>query len=275
MVAVSRYQGLGQFGPAYRSVYENDPHAPGSVDRVIQETMVRLCPETSEYLYTRFTPTRSRYRAGRRPGLERYAQDVIRGCRTTEERVAAIARFTRGLWDDLDVDLEDMRFGGTEEKIIERGSGWCTDVARVGAALCQVAGIPARLVVLADLRHAYSGHMILEAHRSEVWSAVDALTEVVYRHAAGPPASAWDLLNDPELIERHRRGESTPYTTSDQFTGVALSNYFVWQWKEYDYSLGRINDYYRSILEKANRGWPGGLRWLHGEGGQTGPPNSD
>ena len=30
-----------------------------------------------------------------------------------------------------------------------------------------------------------------------------------------------------------------------------------------------MNDYYRSILSMADRGWPGGLRWLHGEDGES------
>ena len=51
MFDVSAYRGIAQFGKAYQTMLENDAHAPGSVDRALAEEMVRLCPETAEYLY--------------------------------------------------------------------------------------------------------------------------------------------------------------------------------------------------------------------------------
>ena len=167
----SRYAGIAQFGPAYQVMLARDPHAPGSVDCVLVHRMVRLCADTAEWLYTRFTATESRYQVGSRPELER----------------------------------------------------------RAGA-----------------------------------WGAVDASTDVVYRHGDGRPASTWDLMADPALIEAHG---PAPYTSRGQFRRAALSNYPVWESSRYDYSQSRPNDYYRSILDMALKGWPGGLRWLHGEDG--------
>ncbi len=265
MIDISAYRGIGQFGPAYRIMFENDTHAPGSVDRVLQENMIRLCPETADYLYREYTPIKNLYRKGFRPELECYVQKAIVGCESDEERIEGIARFTSHLKEKVSDDLETMRFGGTEEEIIQRGSDWCADVARVGCALCQVAGFPARLVILIDTEKAYSGHVIIEVHRAGVWGAVDPEMNVIYRHRRGRPASIWELMNDPDLIERHWRGESTLYTTFDQFRGAAISNYFIWRWREYDYTVSEINNYYRSILEMSIKGWPGGLRWLHRE----------
>jgi len=85
-------------------------------------------------------------------------------------------------------------------------------VARVGCALCQVAGFPARIVYLVDTEKAYSGHVIIEVYRAKVWGAVDPLTNVIYRHPGGEPASTWDLINNPRLIQSHSIGKSTPYT---------------------------------------------------------------
>ena len=77
-----------------------------------------------------------------------------------------------------------------------------------------------------------------------------------------------------EKLERFRgmgifgsayRDESTPYTNPEQFGEAAITNYFVWRWKEYDYTVSGINDYYRFILKMSEKGWPGGLRWLHSE----------
>lgn len=264
MEDLDQYRGLHVFGPAYEVLYRNDPHPSGSVDRRIQERMVLLCAETAPYLYAEYTPTTTHYEPDSHPELERVAQTAIREASSPEERVAALAAFTHGLVLEEE-GLEEMRFGGTEDEIIRRGSDWCTDLARVGCALCQVVGIPARLVALADVEAAYTGHMIVEAFREGVWGATDLHTNVVYRHPDGHPATTWDLQRDPALIERHYRDETTPYAVPEIFRAAAISNYFLWRWREYDYGVGSINDYYRAILGMAEAGWTGGIRWLHGE----------
>ena len=53
---LNKYKGLGQFGPTYKIMFENDIHAPNSVDRVLTKQMVLLCPKTQKYLYSKFTP---------------------------------------------------------------------------------------------------------------------------------------------------------------------------------------------------------------------------
>ncbi len=67
-----RFSGIGQFGPAYRYMLENDSHAAGSVDRVLAQRMIRLCPETVEYLYGAHTLLDIKYQSGSRPELEVY-----------------------------------------------------------------------------------------------------------------------------------------------------------------------------------------------------------
>jgi len=262
---VSIYRGLAQFGPAYRVMLENDAHAPGSVDQVLMENMVRLCTETADYLYSQYTPERSLYRRGERPELEYWIDRIFPAGNSDEERIAAIVRFTARLQGKACQDLDSVQIGGTEEEIIARGSDWCADVSRAGCALCQVAGYPARIVYLVDTEKPYSGHVIMEVFRTGVWGAVDPLTDVLYSRSGGSPASTWDLMNDTDLIEQHSRGESTPYTTPGQFRAAAISNYFLWEATAYDYTVVGINKYYRSILDMSEQGWPCGLRWLHGE----------
>lgn len=245
-----RYQGSAHFGPGYHYLYEHDSHAPGSVDRALLEEMLLVCAETETYLYTAFTPLEPHYRKGSRPALEACVQKATEGCLSAEERIAAIARFTAGLGEYASDDMDLMRLGGTEEAIIDRGSDWCTDLARVGCVLFQIAGLPARIVMLADTAQAYSGHVITEAHRNGVWGAVDTTTGKVYVDADGCPVSAAAI---------RRTGQQ------GQFRCVAVANYFVWEAAKYTYTVSGINDYYRSILTKAQQGWPGGLRWLHGE----------
>lgn len=276
---VSSYTGPAAFGRAYQYMLEHDTHAPGSVDRKLVRGIVRLCPETAELLYSSFTDLTVRYEPGSRPALERVLSKAGRAGpqgrpseamadkprRPPEEALLThIVAFTRDLATTVDDDLDNMRFGGLEEEIIARGSDWCTDVARVACVLCQVAGIPCRIVNLFNLDQAYSGHVIIEAYRSGAWGTADACTAVVYRKPDGRPASVWDLMCDPGLIEAHV-GPDAFYTTVEQFRAAGIMNYYCWESDKYDYTVSNLNDYCRSILEMAEKGWPGGLRWLHGE----------
>ncbi|UCH42555.1 MAG: hypothetical protein JSW16_07030 [Dehalococcoidales bacterium] len=265
MLDISAYRGIDQFGKAYAVMMENDAHAPGSVDRLLIEKMVRLCTETAEYLYSGYTPTSIYYKKGTRPVLEEYVEAATTGSNSSEESIQAITLFTSGLQVKAPTDLDSIQVGGTEEDIIAWGSDWCTDVARVGCALNQVAGFPCRMVSLFNTDEAYSGHVIIEVYRAGAWGAIDPLTNVIYYRPDGKPASAWDLMANPVLIECHWKNKTTPYTTAGQFGGVAISNYFVWEREEYDYTVSGINEYYRSVLEMEEQGWPGGLRWIHGE----------
>lgn len=264
MNGISQNVGIGVFGRAYRVMFENDCHADGSVDRVLLGNMILLSPETVDYLYGEYTPMQVRYNVGSRPELERHVVEATARCSSDEERISGIMGFCSELGNGVEEDPDAMLVGGTEEAIISRGSDWCCDVARVGCALCQVAGFPARLVDLADTLQAYSGHAIIEAHRNGFWGASDAITAAVYRYPNGQPASTWELQCHPQLIEVNRK-PSDPYAKAEQFMGAAISNYFIWDREHYNYAVSPINDYYRSILKMADGGWPGGPRWLHGE----------
>lgn len=257
---LSGYIGPAAFGVAYCRMLENDVHAPGSVDRVLTENMVRLCAETAEYLYSRFTPLEIRYQPGSRPKLERILEQI-----PYESFPASIAEFTSRLGTGAERSLSKMLFGGTEEEIVERGSDWCTDVARVACVLSQIAGFPARIVYLFNLEQAYSGHVIIEVYYHGKWGAVDSSTGVVYKHDDGTPASVWELMNNRELVANHGRDPRAAYTTPEQFQAAGIANYFCWEYENFDYTVSPLNAYYRSILEMSDKGWPGGLRWLHGE----------
>lgn len=243
---------------------EHDAHAPGSVDRELARTMVRLCPETAEYLYHSFSPLDIRYQHGARPKLEGILAQVVPAGTEPEQTLARIVDYTRNLGTPAEQDLQKMRMGGTEEQIVERGSDWCTDVARVACVLCQIAGLPCRIVNLFDLDKAYSGHVIVEAYRARTWGAADSSTGVVYHRPGGEPASVWDLMRSPALVEAHR-GPNAFYTTVGQFRAAGIANYFCWQSESYDYTVTGLNEYCTSILEMSEQHWPGGLRWLHGE----------
>lgn len=264
MMNLDSFRGTAAFGKAYQFMMEHDAHATNSVDREIARAMVRLCPETAEYLYHAHTPLDVRYTRGSRPELETVVSQCIATTASTEEQVSSVAGFTRRLGQRAEHDLHKMQLGGTEEQIIERGSGWCTDVARVACVLYQTAGFPCRIVHLFDLDRAYSGHVIIEVYRTGIWGAVDSSSGVVYRQPEGDPATTWDLMNGPALVEAHQRPDAW-YTSVGQFKAAGISNYFCWKASKYDYTITGLNEYYMSILSMADQKWPDGLRWLYGE----------
>ncbi len=59
-----------------------------------------------------------------------------------------------------------------DEALLASGGGWCNEQARVFVRLCQVAGVPARIIFLfyADNR---SGHVIAEFYADGRWSLAD------------------------------------------------------------------------------------------------------
>ncbi len=242
-----------------------DPHAGGSVDRQLLTKMIGLDDRTTAFLYGRSPSRRTSYRRGARPILEAVARGIAPPGLSDEARIRAIVRFLSGLHPESPDDLDSLTFGGTEEEIIARGSDWCTDIARTGCALFQVMGFPSRLVYLADTFKAYSGHAIGETYRRGRWGAVDPLTNVVYLTKSGLPATTRDLMTQPGLVERHYRGRSTLYSRRGQFRTAAIAKYQLGRREDYNYRVSGVTPYYRSILSMSDRGWPGGLRWLHGE----------
>ncbi len=242
-----------------------DSHAPRSVDRQLQKASIGLDSGSAEYLYARYSPTEVSYATGSRPVLDAIARGIVLRRRGPEAVVRAIAEFANSLQRDAPREIDSVIFGGTEEEIIARGSDFCNDVSRVACALFQVVGLPSRIVYAIDTRRAYFGHVITEVYRRARWGAVDGLTNVVYLSPEGMPATTWDLMTHPDWISRHYRGRSTLYTRRGQFRTAAVVNYRLGRKEDYDYSVSPVNRYYRSILALSDRGWPGGLRWLHGE----------
>jgi len=247
--------GIGIFGKQYEAMFRNDLHADGSVDRVLVERMVKLDNSSVEYLYGAYTDLSARHRPKNRPILENIVARLMG--RTNPETVDNIVIYCRQIVENHTVDIEQMIFGGTEEEIIERGTDWCTDIARVACILFQVAGFPSRILNTANTKLAYCGHCVTEVYYDGTWGVADPTNRIVYRHPGGGPATAWDIQNDGRLA-------GSP-TRAGQYESVGISNYYADENDKYRYATNRINAYYRAILEHSDQQWPGGIRWIHGE----------
>lgn len=257
-------QGPASLPVAYQRMLQRDVHAPNSVDRVLISQMIRLTESSADYLYGDYTPTHARYEPGSRPEIESAVRRALK-ISSLESHVASleslrqVTTFLAGIASSADdVPLEDLVFGGTEERIVASRTDWCTDLARAACVMLHVAGTATRIVCLFDTARAYSGHQVIEAYIDGSWVCADLVHGFVHQRSDGNPASALDVM-------RERRASSTK--RNGLFRAVFLVNYNPMEASTYDFTESRVNAYYLSILTQSSAGWPGGLRWLHGEDG--------
>ncbi len=260
----SRFRGRTGFGIHGEMLSpENDVHAPGTVDSVLLDEMIKLVPETVDYLYSDYTPLAVKYRKGERPYLERVVESAGEGtdpvamakalmdfCHNIPSRFPTPEKSTNsGFWT-----IDTTLFGGAEEELIKRGTEICTELSRVLCVLAQIAGMPARLVYLFDMERRNWGHGVTEIYvpTTSNWAVFDATSNVCYPMPDGRLASAWDLRQRPEIVTAHPECGRRPYVSPAFYKCSAVANYSVWDRGRYDYSWNPINDYYRKIWENAD-----------------------
>ena len=241
-------KGLGVFGKQYEIMYKNDIHADGSVDRVLGEQMIKLDDDSAGYLYSSYTDLSTRYKIGTRVFLENIVDSLK--SRKPDKTVENVISYCRNIVNNCDTDTKSLIFGGTEEEIIKRGTYWCTDMARVACIMFQIAGLPSRIVITANTKFAYSGHVVTEVYYNNKWGVADPTSGKIFRDADGFSVSAWQI-------------HST--SLDEQYESVAISNYYVDEAESYSYETSRVNDYYRGILKHSAEQWTGGIRWIYGE----------
>lgn len=238
-------RGYGVFGKAYEIMLRNDLHDIHSIDHKLMHDMVLLDSDSYQLLYSA-TPSCPDMRSH---NLYDFAQDF----KGLEDYVSIrnILAFTSKIAKDFSLPFEEMQFGGTEKEILNRGTDWCADMARVAVVLLNGIGIPARLVYLANPERAYSGHVIAEAFYEDRYGTIDP----IYGHLfyAGAPLDAYALMNEPQHLKNFREEYRS------LFRAIAISEYNPVN-PSNDYSISKVNDYYRTLLEKGHNGV-----WVMGE----------
>ena len=169
-----------------------------NVELQLRREQVILCPQTVHFLYDGFTPSAVRYVPGSRPVLEQIVRETTAGCDTDADRALALMRFCRDLYKKRSWHkrgLEDYVYGGTEEQLVDKGEQLCECLGRLHVALCEVAGIPGRIVM-----HDIGGHICSEVRVDGQWAYMDPRCGVYCLKPDGSLASVWELWNDPRLL---------------------------------------------------------------------------
>jgi len=222
------------------------------VDLQIIEGQLILNEKTRDYIYSEFTSLELKYQEGSRPFLEKVLAEVVDSGMSEKEKVLAIMRRCR---DNRDGVNPNIKFGGgSEEDLVKRGAIMCNEISRVFVVLCQMAGIPARVIGC----H-IAGHMMSECYLDGKWCWFDSMKGMYAQMDDGPLASFWELWQEPEIIDRqpdeivtdHRPIGDPPADLLDYYRkkerlalracychpkeAVAVGNYFVWDHARYDY----------------------------------------
>jgi hypothetical protein len=162
------------------------------IDREQAQSMIRLCEATELYLYEgAYSPRHLLYATGSRPQLEKIV-----------EPFAGADAYTRAtaIMDWVFANVQHPFLCGplaadramTEEQLIDSGAGWCNEQARVFIALCEVSGLPARLLFEFHA-NTISGHTVAEVYIDGRWVFFDPTFNVTVRLPDGSPAEGREL----------------------------------------------------------------------------------
>jgi hypothetical protein len=202
---VEPFRGINGLPEVWRSKFDgaNALNVCG-VDRFQANQFIVYRKETADFLYDNYTPSEINYPAGTLPGLE----NIVRNLKheSVERTVNAILEFIAERI--LHPEIPPSRYAVasdrnlSEEEVLESGRGWCNEQARVFVRLCQIAGIPARLVhfFYSSLR---GGHTVVEYLDPAGWCMADATYACDYRQQDGQPISAAQCHNDARLNTRY------------------------------------------------------------------------
>ena len=224
--------GYGVFGKAYEVMYAHDLHNPASIDHELMKNMILLDDQSAAILYSRVV----RHNYG---GHELYQFAQQFKASIEKETIQNVLRYTQEIAAAFDTDFDDMLFGGTEKQILDRGTDWCSDMARVGAVLLQCLGIPCRMLYLANPGKAYNGHVVNEAFYEGRYGVVDFIYG--YQFYDRTPKSAFEIQRNPEILAAY------PESYQGLFSAIAISEYDPCT-PGNNYSISRPNDYYLKLI---------------------------
>lgn len=155
--------------------------------------------ETARYLYESYSPTSVRYSAGTLPAYEAIVAEQTAGLTNNRDKAVALLRIVPeklvlhpGI-PPKGPPIPENR-GLDDEALVRSEKAWCNEQARVFVRLCQVAGIPARLIFL-FYANRKSGHVIAEFYADDHWCMADASYLCVFPDADGRLMSAAECHN--------------------------------------------------------------------------------
>lgn len=235
--------GYGVFGKAYEYMFKNDLHHKRSVDHAILKNMILLDKDSKSFLYKLPQPVSKDI-----CNHELYEIALKLKGDNHLESIDRTIEFVNEIVERFNTPFEEMIFGGTELEIIKRGSDWCTDISRVGAALLQCLGMPSRIVILVNPFEAYHGHQVVEVFVNGMYMMCDFLYGVIAR--LDQNYSVFDLLSKPKLVHKIYSSKINISKQLDYIASLynlaAISEYDIS--KKHNYQTSEPNAYYLKMM---------------------------
>ena len=234
------------------------------VEFQLRQEQVILCPQTVDFLYSDFTPMDIKYVKGSRPELEKVVETATVNCKTNQEKALALMRYCRDLKDKDTVKWgQGYVFGGTEEYIIKKGSDICECLGRLYVSLCEIAGLPSRIVM-----HDIAGHIVAEVCVDGNWGYIDPKLGLYFLKEDGTLASTWEVWTNPSLMytqcdavksdlrgnadwpERIKRCENKYFNINEV---IGFENYSLAESSKYSYVTLTWNEAVKAGLLRINK----------------------
>lgn len=214
-----------------------------NVEFQLRREQVILCPQTVDFLYSEFTPTLVKYKKGTRPELEKVVSNITVESDAELEKALAIMRFCRDLYKKkTDTVSSNYVYGGTEEELIEKPEELCETLSRLMVALCEVSGMPGRIVM-----HNIGGHICSEILIDGHWGYIDPRTGIYFLKKDCSIASVRDLCQDPSII--NSQSNEVKNDVSDQWTW----EYRAWKCQNMYFCPEEVNGFENYSLNDTKR----------------------
>ncbi len=224
--------GYDVFGKAYGVMLRNDLHSIDSIDHLFLKTMILLDDESYEGLYK----TECNRADMSEHELYGFSQKFKRA--TDKDTIDAVLKYTSDIAKSFEIPFEEMLFGGSEKQIIERGTDWCADMARVCCVILKCLNIPCRILHIADTDKAYNGHVVCEAFYENEYGVIDPIYGFAFYKYK--PIGGYYLLKHHDEFSLGYDG----YT--ELYRAIAINEYDPLG--DNDYSVTGPNEYYLKLI---------------------------
>ena len=214
-----------------------------AVDFQLRRQQTILCPETVRFLYSEFTPTDVKFQPGTRPVLEKVVAKATANAKSQREKALALMRFCRDLYkQDPDADFAKYIYGGTEEQLVDKPEILCECLGRLMVALCEIAGLPGRIVM-----HDIGGHICCEILSDGHWAYIDPRCGIYFLKPDGEIASVLELCQDPSIIRT--QPDRVKADVSDQWTW----HYRAWKCENMYFHPKEVNGFENYSLSETEK----------------------
>ncbi|MBQ4526819.1 MAG: transglutaminase domain-containing protein [Clostridia bacterium] len=215
---------------------------------------IYLCDATRNYIYSK--PGKVKYEKGTRPVIEAVVEYVTRNAETEREKVLALLTFGRDLYLGKKEEQFPFNFyGGTEERLIEKGENLCECMGRLMVSLCEVLGIPGRIVM-----HVVCGHINCEVFIEDKWCFFDPRFAVFFVDENEKFLSVEEIMqnkdvifNQPDWVKKYVSQQVTFDKISKDYYNLYMHPNQIHTFCDYslmDYNLYTYNIVMENIPEK-------------------------